>query len=166
MDEGYPADFEFLGHRKPLVCSLTSGLCPSHSPRGWLAGQVCQYAGPALYPVSHFDPHDGAAVQQNVDTRSELDQSHSFSAFNPIAYLFVEDDPACQQPRYLFEDYRLSVAFDRDRILFVEIGGGGVHGVEIFSLLILNFADHARQWRAIDVYVEHAEKNTNPGALN
>ena len=91
--------------------------------------QVCQNTGSALHAVSHFDLHVAAGVQQNVDPRTKLDQSHSLSAFHPIAYFFVEDDPARQQSCDLLEDYRLPVSFDGDRILLVVLGRGRVHGV-------------------------------------
>src|SRR5882672_5875516 len=148
--------------RQPLKCSLTSRFYP-YLCSGF-AVQICEYAGATLHVVSHVYLHGGGGIQRHIDSRTKLDQPHAFSAFHPIAHFLVEHDAPRQQSRDLLEYHDLIIALHRNRILFVEFGGGRVHGVEVFSFLITHVAYYTRQWRTVHVNIEYVEKNADPGA--
>ena len=110
--------------------------------------------------------HGGGGVQHDIYTRTKLNQAHPLPALDMITDLLIEDDPAGQQSCNLLENNCLPIAFHRDRVLFVQFGRGRIHGVEIFSLLIMNFPDHAGQRGTIYVDVENIEKDADPGTRN
>jgi len=105
----------------------------------------------------------GRSVQEDVNSRTKLNQSHALSPHYRVAHFLVEDDAAGQQSCDLLEDYSVPVSLNCDRVLLVVLGRSRVHGVEIFSLLIANFTDNASYRRAVHVDIEHAQENTDPG---
>ena len=94
--------------------------------------------------VADFDADAGEAIEQDVHARTELDQADALTTLQAVSNFRMEDDAARQQSRDLLEDHFLAVAFNRDNVLLVLVGGYRVHGVEKLAVLIADFAHHSR----------------------
>jgi hypothetical protein len=141
---------ELLG---PLRCSYLSLSGPAC--RQWSRSvQVSQHARPAFNPIpdSHFNGCGG--IQQDIDTRAELDQADALSPFHWVADLLGKHNPTCQQACDLFENYGPPFTFDGYHILLVLLGRRRIHGINELPLLISNRAYDAANRRPIYVHVK------------
>ena len=82
-----------------------------------------------------------------------------------LAFDATADDAPRQQPRDLLEgDFEARVralAAQRDGALLVALGRGGVHGIEVLALLIVDAADRAADGSTVDVHIEDAEEDAD-----
>ena len=115
----------------------------------------------ALHPIPDFHPNLGGGFEKNIGSRSEFDEADSLAPLHRVSDLFREHDPAGQNPGNLLHDQGVSFSFEGDDVLLVRLGAGGIHGVEEFSGLIVGAANHAGHRRAVDVNIEHTEKNAD-----
>src|SRR5258708_2984666 len=116
--------------------------------------------------ITDLHVHVSGSIEQYVDTRAEFDQPYALAALQAISDFRMEHDAARQQSGDLLEDYRLAVgisfALYGDDVLFILIGRGLIHGVEVLPALVADLANHARDGRAVHVDIKHVQENTDP----
>ncbi len=124
--------------------------------------QIGQDAGTAFDAIADFHIHASRAVQQDIDARSEFDQSHALAAIQTISQLGREHDSPRQQPRNLLEDDLLAVALHSHNILLIFLGGDAVHGVQILAPLVANIANYSCDRGTVYMHIKNVEKNADP----
>src|SRR5580698_3438093 len=144
----------------PLPCSLAGAFGASRHQLT-LGSQVSEHTRSALYAVPNFNLDAGGGWHENVHTRTEFDKAYTFAAFHRIAQLLREHNPASQKARDLFEDHSLAFAFDRHHILFILIGGSGIHSVEELTFLVTDAANDSADGRAVHMHIKDAKKNAD-----
>src|SRR5437667_8056050 len=120
-----------------------------------------QDAGSALYVISDLNLSPGRRIPQHIGPGAELDHADALSTLHLIAYFFGEHDSPRQQSRNLLEHQSLTAALHSDDILLILLSAIHTHRVEEFPFLVNNFPNHALHRRAIHVYINHAQEDTD-----
>ena len=103
------------------MCPFVGRGCSSGGRERSLWLQVSKHTGTTFDMVTDFYVDVGGRVEQDVHTRSELDETHALASFQAVSYLGIKHDSPRQQARDLFKDNSLAVPFHGDDVLFVQI---------------------------------------------
>src|SRR5258706_9167802 len=99
--------------------------------------------------------------EQDIDTRSEFDESDALAFIDDVAGLFITDDAARDQASDLFEDDARAFAIDGHDVLFVGMAGGFFARYQELSFLIFDARDFSGDGRAVDVDVENVQEDAD-----
>ena len=104
--------------------------------------------------IPYLDAQCHIRFHENIDTRSELDEPHTFSARQRVAGAFPEYYSPRQDASDLLHHDAALLTLEREYVLLVFHRGGFLERYPKCPLSIIDLCHHPRNGRTIDVHVE------------